>query len=336
MKFWRVSSLFALVLALPVQAQEKVEPPKADAAAAREALIKKESDSADDAALLKSTLTAVDKQYAMLKRGKIQLTYDFNYTYVGVDRINTDLSSSAATIFSIENENSHTISNTISAEYGLRDNLTASLSIPVVSKYSKTQFIDGVSHSVGDISIGARLQPIESKPDAPTLNVNLGVRIPSGTSPYKVISGSGLATGSGTTGITAGVSVNKVSDPVAIFGSMNVTYSLPSKELNQIMNGAILTEVAPGMSFGFGLGFAYALSYSITTSISFQESISRGSVLTFSDGRSATTGISTSGTLNMGLGYRVSPKTTINTTLGIGLTANSPNMSIGISLPLAL
>jgi hypothetical protein len=39
--------------------------------------------------------------------------------------------------------------------------------------------------------------------------------------------------------------------------------------------------------------------------------------------------------LSIGLGYRISPKTTLNVTTGIGLTADSPNLSLGLSLPLA-
>jgi hypothetical protein len=35
------------------------------------------------------------------------------------------------------------------------------------------------------------------------------------------------------------------------------------------------------------------------------------------------------------MGYRVSPKTTINTSVGIGLTANSPNFTLDFSMPLS-
>jgi hypothetical protein len=36
----------------------------------------------------------------------------------------------------------------------------------------------------------------------------------------------------------------------------------------------------------------------------------------------------------MGLGYRVSPKTTVNVSVGIGLTPDSPQFTIGMNLPL--
>lgn len=306
------------------------------AAAAREALGKQESDSDDKVELLKTTLTAVNKQYSLIKRGNYQLTYDLNYTYIGQDKINTDLASGSATLFSIENENSHTLTNSLSVDYGLRDNLTGNVTIPVVSKYAQTAVLDGVSHSVGDISVGVRWQPFESQPGVPSMTVSGSVRIPTGTSPFKVTSGSGLATGTGTAGFTAGLNISKVVDPVAMFGSLNVSYSRPTEDLNQVMNTAMLMRVQPGLSMGFGFGFAYALSYSITTSFSFQESISRGSDLTFDNGKTVTTSTSTSSVLNYGIGYRISPKTTINTTVGIGLTPNAPNFSLGVTVPLSL
>lgn len=336
MKFTLPLSFMATVLAASVHAQEAsapVAPP--DAAAAREALSTKESD-ASQADLLKKTLTAVDKQYSLLKRGSRELTYDLNYAYIGQDKINTDLSSGNATLFSIENDNSHTITNTLTFDYGLRDNLTASVALPLVSKYAQTATLDGVSNSIGDISLGARFQPFEAHRDKPSLTLSGNLRLPTGTSPFKVVAGSGLATGSGTAALTGGVNVSKIVDPVALFGSLSLAYSLPAKNLSQKLNNSVLTEVKPGLSLSFAVGFAYALSYAITTSFSFQESISAGSKLSFQDGTQATTKTQASGMLSLGLGYRLSPKTTINTTVGIGLTANSPNLTLDVSMPLSL
>ena len=40
--------------------------------------------------------------------------------------------------------------------------------------------------------------------------------------------------------------------------------------------------------------------------------------------------------MSIGAGYRVSPKTTVNVSVGIGLTAAAPNMSVTVGLPLAI
>lgn len=338
MKNHPLLGLIAAAIALPVCAQQSSASSPAGSApatsAARDALAKQEGDT-DQSTLLKETLTAVDKQYSLIKRGTIKATYDFSYSYIGQEQINAEFDGNELTLFNIQNDSSHTITNTLSVDYGLRDNLTANLSVPLVSKYSETPSADGLSHTLGDFGVGARWQPIEVRRGLPSMTFTGSVRLPTGKSPYKVVVGEGLATGSGHTTFTGGVNVNHIVDPVALFGSMNLSYSLPAKDLDQVRGSRILRKVEPGLSFGFGLGFAYALSYGITTSVSLQETISAGTKLHFADGTSAKTKIQTSGVLNLGLGYRVSPKTTVNITAGIGLTEDSPDFSIGLSMPLA-
>lgn len=326
-------AVFLAFAAAPALAQQASSAP-ATADAARDALAKKEGEG-DQSALLKQTLTAVDKQYTLIRRNQLALTYDVSYSYVGEERIVTDIANGSASLFNIENNNSHTVTNTFSADYGVRDNLTANLTLPLISRYADTAARSGLSNSIGDIGLGARWQPFEARRDQPGLTLTGNVRLPTGRSPFKIIAGSGEATGSGVGAATVGVNVNKIVDPVALFGSLNFTASLPAKNLWQVNGSRILTRVAPGPSVGFGLGFAYALSYGISTTISFQEAISAGSKLRFADGLEAKTHMQTSGILNLGLGYRISPKTTVNFSVGIGLTPDSPNLIVGMNLPLS-
>jgi hypothetical protein len=334
MKISRLLALCALVMASQAQAQQASTTP-ATSDAVREALAKKEGD-ADATSLLKDTLTAVDKQYTLIGKGKIQLNYDLSYAFIGQEKINTDLSSGTATLFSIENTSSHTVTNTLMADYGVRNNLTANLALPFISRYSDAAGYSGVSHTIGDIGVGLRWQPLESKRDETTFTVTGGLRVASGTSPFKVDANKGLATGSGIHTFNLGVNMTRIVDPVALFGSVNAGYGLTARHLSQVLSGAVLREVKPGPSFGFGLGFAYALSYKVTTSFSFQESISARSTLSFDNGRTAQTGTQSAGILSIGAGYRISPKTTLNLTVGVGLTTSAPNMSVSLGLPLSL
>ena len=310
-------------------------PPAATSDAVRDALAKKEGD-ADNTTLLKETLTAVDKQYSLIRKGKVQLNYELGYTYIGQEKINTDLSSGTATLFSIENTNSHTITNTILADYGVLNNLTANVTVPFISRYSDSAGFSGVSHTIGDLGLGVRWQPQEVKRDEVAYTITGGVRLATGTSPYKVDINKGLATGSGVNTFNIGANMTRIVDPVALFGSLNFGYGLKAKHLNQQLYGATLHEVKPGASFGFGLGFAYALSYKITTSFAFQESIQARSTLTLDGGTKVQTQTQSAGILSIGAGYRMSPKTTVNVTVGAGLTAAAPNLSLTVSLPLSL
>jgi hypothetical protein len=344
----KIQSLLALavcgVLVQPLaQAQQSSAPatsaPSSDAV--RDALAKKEGDT-DNTTLLKETLTAVDKQYSLIRKGQLQVNYELNYAYIGQDKINTDLSSGQVTLFSIENSNSHTVTNTLMLDYGVRNNLTANVIMPFISRYADNAGYSGVSHTLGDLGLNVRWQPLEVKRDEPTFTITSGVRLATGESPFKVDNEKGLATGSGINSLGLGANVTRIVDPVALFGSVNVGYGLTARHLHQQLNGATLTEVKPGASFGFGMGFAYALSYKITTSFSFQQSISARSTLTFESGNRAEpltraqTQTQSAGILSIGLGYRFSPKTTVNVTVGAGLTAAAPNLWLTMSMPLLL
>lgn len=328
---------FALILAGSAACAQD-QTPAASTDAARDALAKKEGD-VDQAKLLKETLTAADKQYSLLKTGKQAVTYDLTYSYIGQQLIQANFTDDKLTLFDIQNTRSHTVTNTVSVDYGVKDNLTANVTLPFVSKYSQSETFSGLSNAFGDISLGARFQPYALSRDMPALTATGTLRLPTGRSPFKTIDGQGLGTGAGYTSITLGANASKVIDPVALFGSVNVTYALPAKHLSQTRGGKTLTEVRPGPGIGFGVGFAYALSYNISTTLSFQESISARTKLTLMDASTgevthSNTSMQSSAMLNMGLGVRVSPLTTVNFTVGIGLTTDSPDFTFGLNMPL--
>lgn len=303
--------------------------------AARAALAKKDGD-VDQAALLKQTLTASDKQYSLIKRGALSMTYDLNYTYIGQQQIDARFTDSTLTLFKIENTRSHTITNTVSVDYGWRDNVTANVAVPLVSKYSDSNTYSGMSHAFGDIQAGVRWQPFEMRRDAPSFTTSATLRLPTGRSPYRTIADQNMSTGSGTTGVTFGVNSSKIYDPVALFGSASLGLSLPARNLNQERGGVTLRSVHPGPTVGFGGGFAYALSYDVSTTLSFQESFSFPTRLVFADGSSSRTSLQTSAVVNLGLGVRMSPKNTLNFSVGMGLTSDSPDFTFGLNMPIGL
>jgi hypothetical protein len=328
--------------ATPTPATVVAPPPATSTEAAREALGKKEGD-VDQAKLLKETLSATDKQYSLIRKGQIAATYDLNYSYIGQQTIDVSFSDSGEiSSFALTNTRGHTVTNTVSADYGVLNNLTANVTVPLVSRYSQSESFSGLTNAFGDISLGARFQPFALSRTMPALTTTATLRLPTGRSPFKTIDGQGLGTGSGYTALSLGLNASKIVDPVALFGSFNVTLGAPAKHLSQVRNGLTLTEVKPGPAFGFGVGFAYALSYNISTSVSFQEMVSGRSTLTLVDNGVGGTGnttqrkttTQTASTLNLGLGVRVSPLTTANFNVGIGLTSDTPDFSFGVNVPL--
>jgi len=303
--------------------------------AAREALAKKEGD-VDQAALLKQTLPATDKQYSLIRKGALALTYDLSYAYIGSQVINAKFTDSTLTLFDIQNTRAHTVTNTLSTDYGLLDNLTGNITLPLVSKYSQSDAFSGLSNGIGDIAMGLRWQPLSQSRELPALTTSATVRLPTGRSPFKTIANQGLATGAGYGSLSLGANASKVMDPVAIFGSLSLTYGLPATHLDQQVDNATLVKMSPGASLGFGMGFAYALSYKVSTTLSFQETVSARSRLTLADGSSNQTAPQTSGVLSFGLGVRATPQTTMNVSVGVGLGPDSPSFTLGFNMPLSL
>jgi hypothetical protein len=306
---------------------------------AREAL-KKQAGDVDQSTLLKETLTKTDRQYSLLRAGRVASNYDLNYSYIGTESIDVGLDTTGnIDLFKIENTRSHTVTNSFSIDYGLLDNLTVSATLPFVSKFTQSNEFGGVANGVGDLSFGARYQPFYQKAGGPTFTFTSGIGLPTGRSPFTTVSGANLSTGSGYATGTVGMNASQVLDPVALFGSINFTGSPGVTHLNQAhADGTKLNAVRPGKSVGWGAGFTYALSYNVSTSVSFQETVTTASTITYTDANSKVntkpTTQQTAAILNFGLGVRLSPKTTVNLSAGVGLTTDSPDFSLGLDVPL--
>ena len=327
----------------PVSPPNKLPEPPAPAASSAADALKKQAGDVDQATLLKDTLTKTERQYSLLRAGRLAANYDLNYSYVGNQAIDVGFTQSTGAIdlLRIETTRAHTITNTLSVDYGLLDNLTLSGTLPFVSKFTQSTAFSGTAYDVGDLVFGARFQPFVQSPTGPTYTLTGSLSLPTGRSPYEQIIGQNTSTGSGYGSASVGVNASQVFDPVALFGSLSLTGAKSVNNLHQFnsADNSILTGLRPGKGIGFGAGFTYALSYNVSTSVSFQENVTTPSHISVVDSSNApqptrATAMQVAAILNFGLGIRLNPKTTINLTAGIGLTVDSPDFSLGLNVPL--
>jgi hypothetical protein len=303
--------------------------------------LKKQSGDVDQATLLKETLTKTERQYSLLRAGRVATNYDLNYSYVGSEAINVGFTTGTGNIdlFRIETTRAHTITNTLSLDYGLVDNLTLTGTLPLVSKFTQSTKFSGVTFGLGDLQLGARYQPFVQT-NGPTYTLTGTLSMPTGRSPFDQIIGQNTSTGSGYASGTLGINASQVFDPVALFGSLSFTAGKSVHKLHQFnsVDNSTLTGLRPGKGVGFGAGFTYALSYNVSTSVSFQESVTTSSHISVNIANVPQTPSSTTmqvaALLNFGLGIRLNPKTTVNLTAGIGMTTDSPDFSLGLNVPL--
>ena len=158
-----------------------------------------------------------------------------------------------------------------------------------------------------------------------------------GDSPYEINATEDLSTGKGYYSAGVGASTRKYIDPVVLFASVSANYGFKESGLNQKRGSRIIDEFEPGISGGFAFGFAYSFNYYVSMTMSYQQSFNTGSEFTYNTNgiiESYSPADQTSSTLGISLGVRVSPETIVNGTVGIGLTEDAPDVSLGLSFPL--
>ncbi len=298
---------------------------------AREALSRQEGD-ADAARQLEEVFQAAEKNYSLLKKGKFSLTYNFDYSYYGDQRLDIDIIDGRILNFDVTPAAQHNFTNTFTIDYGLLNNLTLSTRIPLVTKYETSDELD--NSDMGDVTFTIRYQPFSYVPGRMSTTLFGSFKSVTGSSPYEIDVSRQLATGSGYYSLSAGASFSKVLDPVVVFSSLSFSYGFNETGLNQVRGGRILEQVNPGNSLSLSGGFAYSLSYDVSLSVSAQVGFTDETVLKFRDGGEAVGEDQLSGLVNFALGIRVSDKTIVNTSVGFGLTEDSPDVLIGVSLPI--
>jgi hypothetical protein len=297
-------------------------------AEARKALAITEEEEKSEEETVKEILDAARERrtYTLIKDGILVLGYDFSYTLSSGDVLR-----SYNEAIAVETQQQHGLSNTLTASYGMKDNLTSYANLPILAKYDKIKDIEETS--VGDISLGLRWQPFKKGATWPSAIFSGSFKTKTGSSPYQINPEQEISTGSGYYSISGSISMSKVVDPVLAFGNLGYTYAFTEKDLSQKRSdGSVLQEVDIGDSVSLGLGFGYALSYEV--SLSFQVSMEyQFPTTTRVDGKWIKGISSIPASFVIGTSWRLSPKTSLSVSLSYGLSSNAPNFSLSFGLP---
>lgn len=299
---------------------------------AASALQKKEGDASQETNL-QEVFTSNERQYSLIKKGVISSYYDLDYTYYRDTRIDLALSDNSSQLnrLRVEEDANHTLTNSFTLQYGVLDNLTLSATLPFVAKSEIIR--DTTTAGLGDISFGARWEPFPLKQGRLPLVLFGSLSTKTGDSPYE-IGLDELSTGKGYYSVGVGASTRKYIDPVVLFASASANYGFKQSGLNQARGSRTLTSFDPGISGGFSFGFAYSFNYDVSLTMSYQQSFNMDAEFQFENGESYKSPDQSSAMLSFALGVRVSPETIVNGTVGIGLTEDAPDISLGLSFPL--
>ena len=178
----------AVVTAAPVatQAGQVVD--------ASQALQQQEGD-ATQAANLEEVFTSNERQYSLIKQGEISSYYDIDYTYYRDTQLDIEMAQGQLYQLRVQENATHSMTNTFTFQYGVKDNLTLTASLPLVAKTDLLK--DTSTAGLGDISLGARWEPFPLKAGRLPLILFANLSTKTGDSPYEINAATDLAAGKG-------------------------------------------------------------------------------------------------------------------------------------------
>ncbi|HEX6362281.1 MAG TPA: acetate kinase, partial [Albitalea sp.] len=143
-----------------------------------------------------------------------------------------------------------------------------------------------------------------------------------------------LPRGSGFYGIQPALTVLLPSDPAVLFGTVSYLHSIKRDDVVQLTDGEPipLGTVKPGGVFGFNFGMGLALNEKSSFSIGYDHAtIGKTRV----GGVPAVDAVRVQlGTLLLGYSYRVDAKQTVNVSLGVGATRDTPDVTLTVRVPM--
>lgn len=213
---------------------------------------------------------------------------------------------------------------------------SSTLTRPLATPSVTDTMFDASGAGLGDVELAARYQINRVRADNPIFIGSLRFKTATGKGPFDVdyipLTGlqTELATGTGFYGLQGGVSVLFPSDPAVFFGGMNYLYNFG----RDVGNG--FGYIKPGNIFDFNLGMGLALNERASFSVGYQQSMvskSSQSGEASAAQRLAPPSSLVLGTARFGVSYKLSAKTLLNFSLGIGVTSDTPDLELTVRVP---
>jgi hypothetical protein len=246
---------------------------------------------------------------------------------------------------------------TITGRYGITSRLELEVGVPYVVANTTTEtrplagtstandFFNASGSDIGDVEVALRAQLNHFKGDNTVWLTTLRFKSHTGTNifeePIDANTGlqTGIPTGSGFNAVQGGITFLKPSDPAVFFGGVAYTKSF-SRFINESYG-----YVYPGNILDLSIGMGMAINDKASLSIGYQHSIVDQTDQQFVSAADQTTvnqtqyeithiGTIQLGTLRFGISYQLSKDTYLNTTIGIGVTRDSPDLEATVRLPI--
>jgi len=246
------------------------------------------------------------------------------------------------------------LSPAITARYGVTDRLEVEAKIPYVHRWDRETFsvpqtggpnIDETSNvtgsDIGDIELGAHYQ-INGTP--PYFIGNVTFKTETGTGPFDIKRDSSgveeeLSTGSGFYSVEPNMTVIYPSDPAVLFANVGYEWNI-GQSVNKNIGGEIVDSFDPGDGIDATVGFGFSINDRLSFDLGYKHTFmmatdTRVTDPTTNTKRTDKSDSLTVGSLLFGLGYRVSDNVNVNLDFEYGVTADAPDMTATLRVPIA-
>ncbi|MGI2258882.1 transporter [Shewanella sp. GXUN23E] len=246
----------------------------------------------------------------------------------------------------------------LTSRYSFNENWQIDLSLPFI--YRENQF-DSVGEGnssqryevarvqdtlLGDISAGLYYRIMAETQDAPDWVWNVRVKAPTGKDPYGIpllTSESGnltypseMASGNGVWGISTGFSLAKTYDPAIVFFNLNYGVNLPQKFDDITGQSSVVPgEIDLGDYIDYSVGLAFAVSEKMSLGMSFNQRFFSKTRQRVEGGMWEKIPRSDTNTATLGLGATLALTDSLSmvTTIGAGLTEDTPDYQVSLRFP---
>lgn len=308
-------------------------------------------------------------------RGKFVLEPSVQFGYSSNDRVAligyTVIPALLIGLIDVRQVKTSTATAALTSRYGVTNRFELEARVPYVHVNTDTisrEIFTGTSQDrvfnangsgLGDVEMTARYQINRGGANRPFYVGWVRYKSRTGKDPFEIVTdcvtrcaanttGTGLPlelpTGSGFESIQPGLTWLYASDPVVFFGSFSYLHNLRRSNVSRtVLSGApppnpqttteLIGEMKAGDIIGLNLGLGLALNEKAALSLGYDQSIVGR---TQQNGRDAPGAVRLAlGTLLLGGSYRFSERTSLNVALGVGVTRDTPDVSLMVRVPMA-
>jgi hypothetical protein len=289
-------------------------------------------------------------------KGKFSVEPSLQYAYSSSNRVSVIgfeiFPALLIGVLDIRTANRETYTATLTGRYGITNRFEIETRLPYVYRRETLQtreflaasFVDSEFKSsgtgLGDVEVTGRYQfndggmekayyvgtlRLKTRTGKDQFEVDRDPSLPRGSGRFKE-----LPTGTGFYGVQPGLTVIYPTDPVVFFGSLSYLWNIKRNNVTD-STGQPFGEVDPGDAVGFNFGMGLSLNERASLSLGYDHNIFGK---TKQNGTTPAGELTTQlGTFLIGYSYKLTSKTNMNLSMGIGVTKDSPDLQLTLRFP---